>query len=68
MHPRSGQYYYRDRTQEFLTIAERLRKSLSSSPHAQSSINVGSKPEGLKSAVNIQSEFNAGALRIGLGI
>ncbi|KAK8961999.1 Syntaxin-32 [Platanthera guangdongensis] len=68
MHPRSGQYSYRDRTQEFLTVAERLRKPLSSSPHAQSSNNVGSKQEGLKSAVNIQSEFSTRASRIGLGI
>lgn len=67
MHARSGQSSYRDRTQEFLTVAERLRKSLSSAPNAQSS-NVGSKLEGPKSAVSIQSEFSKRASRIGLGI
>lgn len=68
MQSRSGQHSYRDRTQEFLTVAERLRKSLSPSPHAQSSSSVGSKQEGLKSAVHIQSEFNKRASGIGLGI
>lgn len=67
MHSRSGQSSYRDRTQEFLTVAERLKKSLSSGPNAQSS-NAGSKLEGPKSAVSIQSEFNKRASRIGLGI
>ncbi|XP_020570817.1 syntaxin-32-like [Phalaenopsis equestris] len=67
MSARSGQSSYRDRTQEFLTVAERLRKSVSSASNAQSS-NVGSKLEGPKSAVSIQSEFNKRASRIGLGI
>ncbi|KAH0461149.1 hypothetical protein IEQ34_008724 [Dendrobium chrysotoxum] len=67
MHFRSGQSSYRDRTQEFINVAERLKKSLSSGPISQSS-NAGSKLEGPKSAVSIQSEFNKRASRIGLGI
>ncbi|KAL0919198.1 hypothetical protein M5K25_011281 [Dendrobium thyrsiflorum] len=67
MYARSGQSSYRDRTQEFLTVAERLRKSLSSASNAQSS-NVGPKLEGPKLAVSIQSEFSKRASKIGLGI
>ena len=67
MHSRAAQSSYRDRTQEFLTVAERLKKSFSSQPNAQ----VGSsapKPEGPRSAVLVQSEFNKRASKIGLGI
>ncbi|KAL0919727.1 hypothetical protein M5K25_011843 [Dendrobium thyrsiflorum] len=67
MHFRSGQSSYRDRTQDFLNVAETLKKSLSSGPISQSS-NAGSKFEGPKSAVSIQSEFNKRASRIALGI
>ncbi|KAI0511693.1 hypothetical protein KFK09_012325 [Dendrobium nobile] len=67
MYARSGQSSYRDRTQEFLNVAERLRKSLSSASNAQSS-NVGSKLEGPKLAISIQSEFSKRASKIGLGI
>ncbi|XP_010925313.1 syntaxin-32 [Elaeis guineensis] len=67
MHSRSGQSSYRDRTQEFLTIAERLKKSFSSVPNAPSS-SAGSRLEGQKTAVSIQSEFNKRASKIGLGI
>ncbi|XP_020571062.1 syntaxin-32-like [Phalaenopsis equestris] len=67
MQYRSGQSSYRDRTQEFLITADRLKKSLSSGPNAQSS-NAASKFEGPKTAVSIQSEFNKRASRIGLGI
>ncbi|XP_010915024.1 syntaxin-32 [Elaeis guineensis] len=67
MHPRSGQASYRDRTQEFLTVVERLKKSFSSAPDAPSS-SAGSKLEGQKTAVSIQSEFNKRASKIGLGI
>ncbi|KAL5987517.1 hypothetical protein ACLOJK_035265 [Asimina triloba] len=59
---------YRDRTHEFLTVVERLKKSLSSSaPNAPTSS--GSKQEGPpRSAVSIQSEFNKRASKIGYGI
>ncbi|KAG1330085.1 syntaxin-32 [Cocos nucifera] len=67
MHSRSGQSSYRDRTQEFLTVAERLKKSFSSVPNAPSS-SAGSRLEGQKTAVSIQSEFNKRASKIGLGI
>ncbi|PKA59811.1 Syntaxin-32 [Apostasia shenzhenica] len=67
MHSRSVQSSYRDRTQEFLTVVERLKKSFSSAPNSQSSVAV-SKVEGPKSAVSIYSEFNKRASRIGLGI
>ncbi|KAF8393320.1 hypothetical protein HHK36_021561 [Tetracentron sinense] len=65
MSVKSAQSSYRDRTQEFLTIAERLRKSFSSTPSVPSS---SSKPEGPRSAVSIQSEFNKRASKIGYGI
>ncbi|XP_077211743.1 syntaxin-32-like [Tasmannia lanceolata] len=62
---KSAQLSYRDRTQEFLTVAERLKKSLSSTPDVPSS---SSKPEGPRSVVSIQSEFNKRASKIGSGI
>ncbi|XP_010249862.1 PREDICTED: syntaxin-32-like [Nelumbo nucifera] len=62
---KSAQSSYRDRTQEFLTVAERLKKSFSSAPSVPSS---RSKPEGSRSAVSIQSEFNKRASKIGYGI
>ncbi|PKU64238.1 syntaxin-32-like [Dendrobium catenatum] len=67
MHFRSGQSSCRDRTREFLNAAEVLKKSLSSGPISQSS-NAGSKIEGPKSAVSIQSEFNKRVSMIGIGI
>uniref|UniRef100_A0A1D1YBD7 Syntaxin-32 n=1 Tax=Anthurium amnicola TaxID=1678845 RepID=A0A1D1YBD7_9ARAE len=59
-------YPFRDRTQEFLSITERLKNSLTSAPNAPSSS--GTKLDGSRSAVSIQSEFNKRASRIGLGI
>ncbi|KAK9274383.1 hypothetical protein L1049_019197 [Liquidambar formosana] len=57
----------RDRTQEFLGVAERLKKSLSSENVASS--GSGSKPEvQQRSAVAVQSEFNKRASKIGFGI
>lgn len=52
---------YRDRTQEFISIAERLRKSLSS-------LNGSSKADGSRSKVAFQTEFNKRASKIGYGI
>lgn len=71
---KSGPSSYRDRTQEFLSVAERLKKSVSSANNAPSpsgSSNGSSsvtKSEDRKSAVAIQSEFNKRASKIGYGI
>ncbi|XP_057494578.1 syntaxin-32-like isoform X4 [Actinidia eriantha] len=57
---------FRDRTQEFLSVAERLKKSFSSARNGPSSS--GSKPEDQCAAVAMQSEFNKRASKIGFGI
>ncbi|KAJ4955561.1 hypothetical protein NE237_012344 [Protea cynaroides] len=62
---KSAQSSYRDRTHEFLNVAEGLKKSLNSTSNGHSS---SSKPEGLRSAASIQSEFNKRASKIGYGI
>lgn len=69
MNVKSAQSSYRDRTQEFLTVAERLKKSFpsNSAPNAPNGSGA-SKPEGPRSAVKIQSEFNKRASKIGFGI
>ncbi|GLU09822.1 hypothetical protein SLE2022_266610 [Rubroshorea leprosula] len=71
MNVKAAQSSYRDRTDEFFSVAERRRKSLSptnkAAPRASSS-NTGSKPDDRRSAVVIQSEFNKKASKIGLGI
>ncbi|XP_042988327.1 syntaxin-32-like isoform X2 [Carya illinoinensis] len=66
MHVRSAQSF-RDRTQEFQSIADQLKKSFSSGsvPNGPSS---SSKSEEQRSAVAIQSEFNKRASKIGYGI
>ncbi|PSS17796.1 Syntaxin-32 like [Actinidia chinensis var. chinensis] len=56
----------RDRTQEFLSVVERLKKSFSSAQNGQSSGN--SKPEDQRAAVAMQSEFNKRASKVGFGI
>ncbi|XP_021764477.1 syntaxin-32-like [Chenopodium quinoa] len=67
---RSAQSSYRDRTHEFQSIAERLKKSIPSNgpnnPSSSSSVGV-SQVNGPRSAV-IQSEFNKRASKIGFGI
>ncbi|XP_021807176.1 syntaxin-32-like [Prunus avium] len=71
MHGKSGQSSFRDRTQEFLSITERHRKSSFSTPANDgpaSSSNSGAKLDGPRSAASIQSEFNKRASKIGLGI
>ncbi|XXG56063.1 hypothetical protein AAC387_Pa03g3577 [Persea americana] len=67
---KSAQSSYRDRTQEFLTVAEKLKKSYSSqlAPNGPSGSGGASKQEGPRSAVKIQSEFNKRASKIGFGI
>ncbi|XP_071723490.1 syntaxin-32-like [Rutidosis leptorrhynchoides] len=71
MHVKSAQTSFRDRTPEFQSVVERLRKSVSSGPGpngASSSSSSGSKSEEQRSAVAIQSEFNRRASKIGFGI
>ncbi|KAK6941560.1 Target SNARE coiled-coil homology domain [Dillenia turbinata] len=70
-----AQSSYRDRTQEFLSVAERLRKSFSSASSSKngptSSGNSGSRlnsAERSRSAASIHSEFNKRASKIGYGI
>ncbi|XP_073130518.1 syntaxin-32-like isoform X2 [Henckelia pumila] len=62
---KSGNASIRDRTQEFLGIAERVKKSFAS-PNGPSSS--GSKTEVQRSATATQSEFNRRASKIGFGI
>ncbi|KAK1264691.1 Syntaxin-32 [Acorus gramineus] len=62
-----AQSSYRDRTQEFLAVAEGVRKSFSSeSSGSTTAAAVGIS--GSRSAVSVQSEFNRKASKIGLGI
>ncbi|KAH9800453.1 Syntaxin-32 [Citrus sinensis] len=69
-----GPSSYRDRTQEFLSVVERLKKSVASANNAPSSSGSSNssravtKPEDRKFAVAIQSEFNKRASKIGYGI
>ncbi|KAK9103807.1 hypothetical protein Sjap_021061 [Stephania japonica] len=67
---KSGHSSYRDRTQEFLSTAERLKKSFSSAaapPNAAASSGPFAA-EGPRSGGSIQSEFNKRASKIGYGI
>lgn len=60
---------FRDRTQEFLSVAERLKKSFSSEQNGpSSSSNSSSRSQDQRAAVAMQSEFNKRASRIGFGI
>lgn len=73
---KSSQSSFRDRTHEFLTVAERLKKSVSSgsAPNGattsapSSSFPSSSRSDDPRSAVAIQSEFNRRASKIGYGI
>lgn len=71
---RAGQSLYRDRTQEFHAVAERLKKSFSSAPDVSAATTTaggggpGSRFEGTKAVASMQSEFNKRASKIGLGI
>lgn len=64
---KSAQSSYRDRTQEFVNVAEKLKKSFSSNANANASA-ASSSNVGPRSAVSIQSEFNKRASKIGFGI
>ncbi|WMV42804.1 hypothetical protein MTR67_036189 [Solanum verrucosum] len=61
---------YRDRTQEFQSIAERLKKSFSSFQNGpiSSSTSSGSRSEEQRTTIAMQSEFNRRASKIGFGI
>ncbi|KAJ9688507.1 hypothetical protein PVL29_014260 [Vitis rotundifolia] len=67
MSMKSAQSSYRDRTQEFLNVAERLKKSFSSAAPNAASSSVA-KPDGTRSSLAIQKEFKDRASRIGYGI
>ncbi|XP_078439089.1 syntaxin of plants 32 [Wolffia australiana] len=60
-----SEHSFRDRTHEFFSITERLKKSIAPPPPSSSS---ATKLDGSRSAVSTQSEFNKRASRIGLGI
>lgn len=65
MHTKSAQSSFRDRTHEFQSIAERLKKT-GPAPNGQSSSS--SRSEEQRSAIANQSEFNRRASKIGFGI
>lgn len=65
---KSAQSSFRDRTQEFRSVAERLKKSFSSAPGANGPSSSRSKSEEQRSAIAIQSEFNKRASKVGYGI
>ncbi|KAG5048472.1 hypothetical protein JHK85_009575 [Glycine max] len=67
MHVKSAQSSFRDRTQEFHSITERLKKS-GSGPNGPSSSSTSSRSEEQRSAIANQSEFNRRASKIGYGI
>ncbi|KAJ7958706.1 syntaxin-32-like [Quillaja saponaria] len=69
MHVKQSQSSFRDRTQEFNGVAEKLKKSFSSGPGSRpNGPSSSSKSEEQRSAVAIQSEFNKRASKIGYGI
>ncbi|KAL5729384.1 Syntaxin-32 [Ranunculus cassubicifolius] len=65
---KSAQSSYRDRTQEFINVADTLKRSISSSPQNVPSTSSSSRLDAPRSAVAIQSEFNKRASKIGFGI
>ncbi|KAL2346814.1 hypothetical protein Fmac_000814 [Flemingia macrophylla] len=65
MHTKSAQSSFRDRTPEFQSIAERLKKT-APAPNGQTSSS--SRFEEQRSAIANQSEFNRRASMIGFGI
>ncbi|KAL0312030.1 UNVERIFIED_CONTAM: syntaxin [Sesamum radiatum] len=66
MSVKSGNASIRDRTQEFLGIAERVKKSVSQQNGPTSSGSKREEPP--RSAMAMQSEFNRRASKIGFGI
>ncbi|XVE71594.1 hypothetical protein DITRI_Ditri10aG0164100 [Diplodiscus trichospermus] len=63
-----AQSSFRDRTQEFHSVAERLRKSFSSGPGQNGPSSSSSRADEQRSVVAHQSEFNRRASKIGFGI
>ncbi|KAK5824338.1 Syntaxin-32 -like protein [Gossypium arboreum] len=63
-----AQSSFRDRTQEFQSVAERLRKSFSSGPGQNGPSSSTSRAEEQRSVVAHQSEFNRRASKIGFAI
>lgn len=59
---------FRDRTQEFQSVVERLKKSFSSSTQNGQSNSSGSRLNDQKAVVAMQSEFNKRASKIGFAI
>ncbi|CAL0305697.1 unnamed protein product [Lupinus luteus] len=70
MNVKSTHSSYRDRTHEFESIAERLKKSRSAPNSTNSTITTSSssRSDEHRSAIAIQSEFNKRASKIGYGI
>ncbi|KAH7510646.1 hypothetical protein FEM48_ZijujUnG0104800 [Ziziphus jujuba var. spinosa] len=68
MHVKTAQSSFRDRTHEFQSVAERLKKSFSSHPGANGPSSGSKKSDEQRSAIAIQSEFNKRASKIGYGI
>ncbi|KAI4380929.1 hypothetical protein MLD38_007061 [Melastoma candidum] len=64
---KSAQSSFRDRTQEFQGIQERLKKSLPSLPVSNGQASSSNREE-QRSAVALQSDFNRRASKIGFGI
>ncbi|KAK8660961.1 hypothetical protein V6N13_051866 [Hibiscus sabdariffa] len=63
-----AQSSFRDRTQEFQSVAERLRKSFSSEADQNGPSSSSSRTAEQRSVVVHQSEFNRRASKIGFGI
>ncbi|KAK8543260.1 hypothetical protein V6N13_136211 [Hibiscus sabdariffa] len=63
-----AQSSFRDRTQEFLSVAERLKKSITSGSNQNGPSSSSSRPEDKRSVAAHQSEFNRRASKVGLGI
>ncbi|KAE8677173.1 Syntaxin-32 [Hibiscus syriacus] len=63
-----AQSSFRDRTQEFLSVAERLKKSITSGPNQNGPSSSRSRAEDKRSVVAHQLEFNRRASKVGLGI
>lgn len=68
MPPKTANVSFRDRTQEFQGVAERLKKSFSSSAQNGPSSSNTSRSDDQKAAIAKQSEFNKRASKIGFAI
>ncbi|MBA0690199.1 hypothetical protein Goari_007892 [Gossypium aridum] len=68
MHAKVAQSSFRDRTQEFQSVADRFRKSNSSGQGQNGPSSSTSRAEEKRSMVAHQSEFNRKASKIGFGI